>query len=214
MSTTQVQAPSIRRLLEATAIAVIVACVLLVTIVLPAEYGIDPTGIGAKLGLTKLGEAAAAAPAASTGDVAEEKQIANEAPATEDKVDAVGQPLKPVDDSVVTKHKGDYRVETMTVTLEPNKGAEIKARMKGGESFVFNWTVTGGEVASDFHGEKLNAAKDEYTSYWIDGAMSNASGSFTAPFEGRHGWYWLNRSDKPVTVTVKVSGFYQELFRP
>ena len=214
MSTTQVRVPSTKRLLKATVIAVIVACTLLITIVLPAEYGIDPTGIGTRLGLNKLGEAASATEPSSTGDVAEEKQAVNEAPATEEKVDAVGQPLKAVDDSMLTKHEGDYRVETMTVTLEPGKGAEIKARMKGGESFVFHWAVTGGEVASDFHGEKVDAKKDEYTSYWIDGAMASASGSFTAPFEGRHGWYWLNRGDKPVTVTVKVTGFYQELFRP
>ena len=202
MSTDHPVHPSTKSLLKATAIAIIISCVLLITIVLPAEYGVDPTGIGTRLGLNKLGEAA------------EEKQAVNEVPASEEKVDAVGQPLKAVDDSMLTKHEGDYRVETMTVTLEPGTGAEIKARMKGGESFVFHWAVTGGEVASDFHGEKLNAAKDEYTSYWIDGAMSRASGSFTAPFEGRHGWYWLNRSDKPVTVTVKVTGFYQELFRP
>lgn len=202
MSTDHPVHPSTKSLLKATAIAIIISCVLLITIVLPAEYGVDPTGIGTRLGLNKLGEAA------------EEKQAVNEVPASEEKVDAVGQPLKAVDGRMLTKHEGDYRVETMTVTLAPGTGAEIKARMKGGESFVFHWAVTGGEVASDFHGEKLNAAKDEYTSYWIDGAMSRASGSFTAPFEGRHGWYWLNRSDKPVTVTVKVTGFYQELFRP
>lgn len=203
--------PSTKSLLKATAIAVIAACVLLMTIVLPAEYGIDPTGIGTKLGLTKLGEAAAT-PSPETSKAAE--TIAVDAKPAEAQLDAVGQPLKPVDDSVVTKHEGTYHEETMTVTLEPGKGAEIKAHMKGGETFVFNWAVAGGDVASDFHGEKVDAKKDEYTSYWIDGAMANASGSFTAPFDGRHGWYWLNRGDKPVTVTVKVSGFYKDLFRP
>jgi hypothetical protein len=37
-------------------IALAVAASLLITIVLPAEYGIDPTGVGRVLGLTRMGE--------------------------------------------------------------------------------------------------------------------------------------------------------------
>ena len=36
--------------------AAFVAAVILVTVVLPAEYGIDPTHIGRVLGLTQMGE--------------------------------------------------------------------------------------------------------------------------------------------------------------
>ena len=45
-----------RRLLRSTMIALAVAALLLITIVLPAEYGIDPTGVGRVLGLTRMGE--------------------------------------------------------------------------------------------------------------------------------------------------------------
>jgi hypothetical protein len=48
--------PSSRQLLKSTAIAGCVAAVLLVTAVLPAEHGIDPTGIGQLLGLKRMGE--------------------------------------------------------------------------------------------------------------------------------------------------------------
>lgn len=44
------------RLLRSTMIALAVAGLLLVTVVLPAEYGIDPTGVGRVLGLTRMGE--------------------------------------------------------------------------------------------------------------------------------------------------------------
>lgn len=213
MSSIQTPHPSVKSLLKATVVAIIVGGLILVTTVLPAEYSIDPTGIGAKLGLTKLGEATAETPT-DVSNVAEEKKPTAEVKPAEGQLDAVGQPLKPVDDTAVTKQQGDYHEETMTVTLAPGKGAEIKAHMNGGESFVFTWTVAGGEVASDMHGDKIDAKNDEYTSYWIDGAMAKASGSFVAPFDGKHGWYWLNRGDKPVTVTVKVSGFYKDLFHP
>jgi hypothetical protein len=42
--------------LRSTAIAAVIASAILVTIVLPAEYGIDPTGVGRILGLTQMGE--------------------------------------------------------------------------------------------------------------------------------------------------------------
>lgn len=49
-------APSRGALLKSTLLALCVAGVLLVTCVLPAEYGVDPTGAGRVLGLTQMGE--------------------------------------------------------------------------------------------------------------------------------------------------------------
>lgn len=51
-----IEPASPRRLLRSTLIALAVAGLLLVTIVLPAEYGIDPTRVGRVLGLTRMGE--------------------------------------------------------------------------------------------------------------------------------------------------------------
>lgn len=48
--------PSQRALARATLIALAVAGTLLLTVVLPAEFGIDPTGAGRVLGLTQMGE--------------------------------------------------------------------------------------------------------------------------------------------------------------
>ena len=47
-------AASTRRILMATALASLVALIVLVVAVLPAEYGIDPLGTGRALGLTAL----------------------------------------------------------------------------------------------------------------------------------------------------------------
>ena len=49
--------PTTKQLLKASGIATAVAAVLLITAVLPAEYGIDPTGIGERLGLAVMGKA-------------------------------------------------------------------------------------------------------------------------------------------------------------
>jgi len=45
---------SLASLLKSTLLAIVLAVVVLFTAILPAEYGIDPTGVGQWLGLTSL----------------------------------------------------------------------------------------------------------------------------------------------------------------
>ncbi|MFC4159675.1 hypothetical protein [Chitinimonas lacunae] len=191
--------PSSRKLAKLTAIALLVAAVLLVTVVLPAEYGVDPTGLGTRLGLTALSTGTA-----STGNA--------ETPATrvaESSLEpSAGSPL-----TAVWKSPTPYRNDVQTVTLAPNQGIEVKARMKAGERFMFSWKAEGGAVSVDMHGEKLQAAQDEFTSYWKGRDQTEAHGQFQAPFDGTHGWYWRNRGQTPVTITVQTSGFYEKLYR-
>jgi len=197
--------PSTARLLKATGIAAIVATLVLITTVLPAEYGIDPTGIGTRLGLTAM-----SAPDADT--------VSNNATA----VPAATRPSKPtsapaagaaVETTLLTRHGAAFRRDTQSVTLAPGEGTELKTRMKAGDAFVFHW-VADAAVSVDMHGERVGAKEGEYTSYWLENAQSSASGSFTAPFDGTHGWYWENRGSAPVTIKLDLSGFQQELFNP
>jgi hypothetical protein len=197
--------PSRVQLFKATAIAVAAAGLILVLAVLPAEHGIDPTGIGRKLGLLGM-SAGAAVPDASTVK-STPPPIAPAAPPTP----APSSTL--IRNEYVVQSRTPFRSEAMQVTLAPDKGAEIKARMHKGGQFTFSWSTGAGPVEFDMHGEETNAAKDVFTSYWKDDAADGA-GSFTAPFDGSHGWYWHNHSAEPVTVTVTVSGFYSELYRP
>jgi hypothetical protein len=214
----QNELPSTRRLLKATAAAVAVAGVILVTTILPAEFGIDPTGIGRRLGLNAL---AGTASAATSPDVVPKpvaaptppRASAPETASSSVELDAVGQPVKPIDGSVVSKRADAYHSDTMSVILPPGKGAEIKAPMKAGDGMVFHWSASG-DVAFDMHGDHAGSTNGEYTSYWIERAQREASGTFTASFDGNHGWYWLNRGSEPVTVHVEVTGYQGKLFRP
>lgn len=193
--------PSTRTLLKATAIAIGVAALILTTIVLPAEYGIDPTGAGRLLGLTDM-KTATVQPSSAVVPPAEPAAVA---PGTA--LNDAGSP--------VWKSETPYRSDEMSLTLQPGEGAEIKARMKAGQRFVFNWVAEGGVVNFDMHGEPLQPANpDDYTSYWLGKEASSGNGAFEAPVEGTHGWYWRNRGEKPVTVRVQVSGFFSELYRP
>ena len=180
---------STAQLLKATALAAAVALVLLICAVLPAEYGYDPTGAGHALGLTALHQAG------------QEEEEAVQLPQTDKTIGAT-----------VVQYEAPFRVEEMSLTLLPNEGAEIKALMRAGESFVFGWSSSA-PVSFDMHGEKVGGG-DEFSSYWKDRDQTAAHGRFIAPFDGTHGWWWKNRGGEPVKITVKVSGYFERLFMP
>ena len=96
--------------------------------------------------------------------------------------------------------------------LPPGKGAEVKAALKADAGIAFSWMASG-PVALDMHGEQPDA-KEAWTTYSVEGSRQDGSGIFIAPFEGSHGWYWLNRGAEPVTVEIKVAGFHEKLYRP
>lgn len=181
--------PSTRSLFKATGVAALIGLVVLVTTILPAEYGIDPTGLGQKMGLTALNQANAAPPAPPE-------------PAASSSDNMLALTAGPV-----WRTSGTLSSDQTTITLQPNEGLEVKATMKAGDRMVFNWTSEGGPVNFDMHGERFNDV-DNFTSYWQGRNQSTASGAFEAPFDGTHGWYWRNRGDQTVTITLATSGFY------
>lgn len=179
--------PSNAQLIKASGISLIIAGILLATFVLPAEYGIDPTGIGGRLGLTALSKPHSASPPV-----------------------IIAAPTKIAGQEMVVKRSAPFRNDTLTVVLPPGKGSEIKADMQTGDTLVFTWSTEGGPVNFDMHGEPPDAG-DNFTSYWKDTGKSSAHGTFVAPFAGSHGWYWGNRGSSPVTVTVTACGYYQDI---
>jgi len=193
--------PSLPQLFKATGIALVAAAAILITTVLPAEHGIDPTGIGKALGLTTLSAPNIGAAPAQIADISAAMQPGSEAAAA-----PVAQPPA----ATVSKSTVPFRSDEMMLTLQPGEGSEIKATMRQGEQFVFIWTAEGGKVNFDMHGERPNAGA-EFTSYWKDTQQTRAQGTFVAPFDGTHGWFWRNRGDQPVRIKVKVSGFYAAL---
>lgn len=184
--------PSARRLIKATLGSIAIAGIILLTAILPAEFGIDPTGLGRITGLDQLGPAS------------NEKPIPVQQEPSESDVYANGP---------VWKGEAAPRSDRIKIPLLPGQGAEIKSRMLPGDNFVFSWRVEGGVVSFDMHGERPNSG-GAFISYWLGDNQSEASGSFFAPFEGTHGWYWENTGSEPVTVILKTDGFYNDLYMP
>jgi hypothetical protein len=182
-------------LAKACGAALLAGALILGFVVLPAEYNIDPTGAGKALGLTAL-----------SGEV---DDTPDGQPATAVSATAV-KLSEQTRDTII--RATPYRSDEKTLTLAPHSGVEVKAQMKAGDQFVFSWKSTG-PVKMDMHGEASLTASD-FSTYWKQKALSEAQGSFTAPFSGIHGWYWRNKGDAAVTITLKTSGFYEKLIEP
>ncbi|WP_269532867.1 transmembrane anchor protein [Chitinimonas sp. BJYL2] len=191
--------PSSRQLIQSTLAAIVIAAVLLITVVLPAEYAIDPTGIGQSLGLTRMGEIKTQLAAEATGaSTAEAVAPAVPAPA----------PAGPVTAEVATPDAGT-RQDQMTVTLKPNEATEIKLAMNKGDRIDFRWQVQGGVVNYDTHGDQGQTIK--YHGYGKGKGSAGEAGMLEAAFDGHHGWFWRNRGSAPVTVTLETRGHYQDI---
>jgi len=195
--------PTPRALLRSTLIAAAVATVLLVTVVLPAEYGVDPTGVGQLLGLQRMGEIkvalaleAAADAAADAAAMAAEEEAARNFVASS----AAAPTESP-------REGGEGRLEMAEVVLQPDEGKEIKLAMKSGASVEYEWWTVGGAVNFDTHTDQP-AGTHSY-SKGVD--QTSDEGVLTAAFDGMHGWFWRNRTGEVVTVTLRVQGDFQEL---
>jgi hypothetical protein len=174
--------PSRATILKTIGIVLAVALVLLTLVVLPAEYGIDVTGLGGRLGLTRLSQ--------------------NDPGVTATNV------------SVHSAQADAYRTNQVELTLAPDEGLEYKFSLDQGAAMVYSWQADG-LLYYDFHGEPEGDTSGYFESY--SAAINTeleVNGSFTAPFRGRHGWYWENRGDGPVTLTLSTAGYYEVLGVP
>ena len=176
--------PSRRKLAITTALAVAGATVILLTLVLPAEYAIDPLHTGRALGLTRI-----AAPPPRAAEPA-----------------APGGPgFVPVQDGPVGVYPSPYQTDAVRFVLGPYDFVEYKYHLEKGATMVFSWTSSA-PVVHDFHGDPA-ATPDSPVSF-EKRDRREASGAFAAPFTGIHGWYWENPSAESVTITLTSAGFY------
>jgi hypothetical protein len=201
----EVKPPPARKLWLGIGGAALVAALLLVTVVLPAEYGIDPTGIGKGLGLTAIHEPAK--PVQLKDVIGGNQDMA----AAAAKVPDVGDPI-PLPNPAVSQIKpGAPKTQTLTVTLPPFKETEVKMLLDEAQVAVFTWEADT-DVYVDYHGHNPEImGKKGFVRYEELQSTRAEHGSLVAPFAGEHGWYWLSLSDKPTTIKLTVTGYFNSL---
>lgn len=197
-----------KTIIKSTIIALIIGITLLIIAVLPAEYGMDPTGAGKLFGFSRL-------------YVPEESAVNTMAPGP------VGQqsfpPIKlekagsrpdvnrPVEaDNPAPEEQLTEREDSIQVTVPAGKGIEYKINMLKHGKMKYEWVTNNGTVYFDFHGEVKQAqeAKAVYFESYTIAYSNNMVGTFLSPYEGKHGWFFRNNSDKDIVVTLRLQGEY------
>ncbi|MFK7893980.1 MAG: transmembrane anchor protein [Granulosicoccus sp.] len=223
-------------LVKATLGAAITGAAILTFIWLPAEYGIDPTGVGSVLGLTEMGEIkeqlhaeadadAAVALAAEAGQsVASNGDLNRRLDAIQAQLSAIAATVGAASASTQTNAQavepaplvsGDQAsavewLDENNYSLAPGEGIEIKLVMDEGAVADYEWTANGAVVNHDTHGD----GSGQKISYEQGRSVPEQSGQLVAAFTGNHGWFWRNRTDDDVVVTLRTRGDYSELISP
>ena len=199
------QPPSGRRIGLSVLVALVVAAVVLVIGVLPAEYGIDPTGIGRLLGLDELN-----APPTRTIEVRD--VLGGNERVREVEIPAFNEPVPLPNPAVHQAEDRPIQTRTVTLTLGPNQETEIKTKLRTNKVIVYTWHSEGGPAYCDLHGHDPAAGSEFFVRYREDQeGATDVTGSLVAPFDGEHGWYWLNINEVPITITLTVTGFFDDI---
>jgi hypothetical protein len=184
---TDVTTPTPRRALILIGSAFLLGALIVFAGLIPAEYGRDPIGFGNLTGISALWTP------------------------TETKVDAK------VSTSAARSYPTPFRSDVVTIPLGvadlgQEYELEYKVHMKKGATLIYRWDVPGvanpEEIYTEFHGHTLESRDKMTVADYRKATGIQDNGALVAPFDGIHGWYVQNQSLKPVTLTLRLSGFY------
>ncbi len=196
-----------KKIFKSLLIALIIGAILLVGAVMPAEFGIDPTGAGKLFGFSKL-----YVPEETTNRTGLESIVQTSLPLIKMEKAGSGPDVKrpaeadnPAPDKQLTQ-----RNDSVQVTVPAGKGIEYKINMLKHGKMKYEWTTDKGLVYFDFHGE-VKQAKEAKAVYFESYTIANANnmvGTFLAPYEGKHGWFFRNNGSADIVVTLRLKGQY------
>jgi hypothetical protein len=158
---------------------------------MPAEFNVDPLGIGKLTGIGRLW----APPEIEIDTSTASGPLARDFDASP-RTDVIEIPL--------------------TDFLGGAKGSELeyKVAMKPGATLIYEWEAVGAanadDIGFDFHGHtKPEPGKEMTVATYKQGRGLSQKGALTAPFDGIQGWQFSNFGDAPVVIRVKLTGFYE-----
>lgn len=239
---TRAELPSTGKLIRSTLVAAVVAAALLVTVVLPAEYAIDPTGAGRLLGLTEMGEIKQQLAEEAELDRAATQAAADEAPqagaeqqaqaSAESQVATDTSPEATPEPPAIASNgeaEAGQAVADATATQEPAPEAngaaawrdEVSFTLTPGEGTEYKLTMEEGAVArfawisegGPINFDTHGDGNGNSISYQKGRGVPEDEGELEAAFTGNHGWFFRNRNDNDVTVVLRINGDYGELKR-
>lgn len=193
------------QVLKSLLIALLIGTVVLVTAVLPAEYGIDPLGTGELFGFSKLYQGNNQTETIDTASSLNFNKI---------KMEKLGSPQSTPKPSEANNPPPEVqypnREDSIEVIIPAEKGIEYKFKSLKYGSIKYEWATDKGIVYIDFHGEvkQENPPKNVFYESYTLAYSNNMAGTLTAPFEGKHGWYFRNETNEDIVVTIRLNGQY------
>ncbi|MEJ7779275.1 MAG: hypothetical protein WKF68_06765 [Daejeonella sp.] len=188
--------------------ALIVGITILITAVLPAEYGMDPTGAGKLFGFSRL----YVPEEAENDQMSSASGVQRSFPVIKlEKAGSGPEVKRPAEaDKPAPAEQLDEREDRVQVTVPAGKGIEYKINMLKHGKIKYEWTTNKGTVYFDFHGEVKQAkeAKAVYFESYTIAYSNNMVGTFLSPYEGKHGWFFRNDSSTDIIVTLRLKGQY------
>jgi len=186
--------PTSMQLLKATVVAIAVAFILIVVVVLPAEYGSDPTGMGKILGLKEMGEIKMS--------LLDESHKESSQQNTTSSIE--------IDHTEEVMVNNTINKDVVEITIEPGQPIEIKLEMRSGSLVQYEWKTIKGGLNYNLHGDGYKGSQ-QFISYKKGRMVPSDSGELKAEFDGYHGWFWRNREKFSVTVSLQTSGDYIQI---
>jgi hypothetical protein len=193
-----------RKVAWGVATALAIALIVLLVVILPSEYGVDPTGIGGAMGLTALSE-----PAGRTIQITD--VIGGNERIREIELPDAGEPAPLPNPAIHQLEQQQPRTETLRITIPAESQTEVKTVMRAAKVITYSWQLDQGTIYVDYHGHDPALGDDFWVRYQEAEEISGAHGSLVAPFDGEHGWYWLNYNEFPVEITLSVTGYFDEI---
>ena len=191
-----------RKIIKAILLSLIIGTLVLVCAIMPAEYGIDPTGAGKTLGFIRLYIPEDTGKTVIRGNYPMIKmEKAGSGPGVKRPAEADNPP---------PAQQYEIREDSVQVTVPAGKGIEYKIYMLKHGTVKYEWTTDKDLVYFDFHGEVNEAVptKDTYYESYAIAYSNNMVGTLLAPYEGKHGWYFRNNSKSDIVVIIRLKGQY------
>ena len=185
--------PSYSQLIKSTIFATGITIILFLCVIIPAEYGKDPTGIGELIGIKKMGEIKM--------NLKMEDLKNTHSPNMDINLNDIM--IREVDDTSEKKDDVEF-------TIEPDGSIEIKLIMVKGALVKYSWKTKNGGLNFNLHGDGYRGSNKSIT-YKKGRMKSYDSGEIVSEFDGYHGWFWRNRNNVKVNVVLEIVGDYIEL---
>jgi len=93
------------------------------------------------------------------------------------------------------------RKDNFDLPLAANGELEYRVAMQAGATLVFSWTASHGMVSCQFANQNPLTADESHS-------------AFEAQSSGWYRWRWKNPNGSPVTIHLKLNGYYEPAAMP